>query len=126
MAKKQLKPISIDANGPEVVIALEGEEGAEYEARLPTMAAMSMMDALRSSLEEAGTHPVPGRHSIDLHHIQLEEVREFFLAIRMYVSAEVRHEYMLPLHTDLAQTLLRAVEALNQSKMTHPGSDRPQ
>jgi len=122
---KQLKPLSTDVDGPEVVISLEDQDGEQYQARMPTMAAMSMMDALRYSVEEAGEHPIPGRHSIDLHHIQLAEAGVFLL-VRMYVSESVRHEYVLPLHTDLARALLQAVEALNQGKTTHPGSDTPQ
>lgn len=119
----KLKPLSTDADGAEIVIRLEGADGKPYEARLPTMAAMSMMAALRHSVEEAGEHPIPGRHSIDLHRIQLAEVREFLL-VRMFVSAEVCHEYILQLRTDLAQALLRALEALNQGKVTHLGSDQ--
>jgi hypothetical protein len=121
----QLKPLSTDSDGLEIIIHLEDGNGQSYEARLPTMAAMSMLGTLRYSIEEAGTHPIPGRHSIELHHIQLAEVREFLL-VRMFVSADVSHEYILPLRTDLAQTLLQALEALNLGKMTHPGSDQRQ
>jgi hypothetical protein len=121
----QLKPLSTDAEGTEIVVRLEDGNGQPFEARISTMAAMSMLGSLRYSIEEAGTLPTPGRYSIELHRIQLEEVKEFLL-VRMFVSAEVSHEYILPLRTDLAQTLLQAIDTLTQSKVNHPGSDTPQ
>lgn len=116
-----LKPLSTDAEGAEVVIRLQDPEGRNYEARLPSMAAMSMVGALRTSLEEAGKHQVPGQWSIELHRIQLEEAGEFVF-VRMFVSAETSHEYRLSSRTDLARALVVALEELNQSKTTHPGS----
>lgn len=56
----QLKPLSTDVDGADIVIKLVDADGKSYEARLPTMAAMSMVSALTVSLKEAamGDYPV--------------------------------------------------------------------
>jgi hypothetical protein len=118
----QLTPLSADRDRHEVVLQLQDAKGQHYEARMPSMACMSMIGALMVALEGAAKHPAPSQQSLAFQRMQLAEIGET-LFVRLFVDPETFHEYSVPANTTLAQALLEALEARNLRKTTHPGSN---
>ena len=121
----QLSECSIDDDG-RIVLAMNGAAGELFALQLPTLECQSLIEALHINLTEAlGVPKFESRACLPFERMQLAEIGET-LYVRLFVSQQIYHEYSLPLRTTLAQAMIRALEAQNQSKVTHPGSGTPQ
>jgi hypothetical protein len=121
-----LKPTSTEEAPGLVILNMADDAGKEYQLRMPTLDCQSVIGMLNLSLAEAVKHPPSAlQGALPFARMQLAEIGEK-LFVRIFVSPQLYHEYELPLNTTLAQDLITVSETRNLSKVSHPGSDRPQ
>lgn len=120
-----------DAANGFVVLAFTDEAGQDYELKLSTIDAASLIAALNFQIREIAQSPDAQSHGLPgMCRVQYSETPET-LFFRVFLSEHLYHEYELPRRTDLAEELMAFAdrwEARQEAKATHlpPDTGRKQ